>query len=115
MGRAPKHCGYQGCTEIVYPPAKRCADHSSGWKTSPRTESSRRTGTSRWQALRVKVLTRDNHMCMIRGPKCIVVATEVDHVVPTHLGGVDSMANAQSVCKPCHSEKVAREARAARG
>ena len=47
---------------------------------------------------------------MIRGPKCIVVATEVDHVVATHLGGADWMANAQSACKPCHSDKAAHEA-----
>src|SRR6185312_7307278 len=104
----------QGCTVIVYPPAKRCDEHNSGWKTSPRTESSRRTGTGRWQALRVRVLQRDGHLCMIRGPRCTVVATEVDHVVATHLGGDDLMANSQSACKPCHSDKTAREARAAR-
>ena len=113
--RAPKHCGYKGCTVVVNPPAKRCDEHSSGWKTSPRTESSKRTGTSRWQALRVKVLQRDGHMCQVRGPRCLVHATDVDHVIPTHLGGADSIANAQSVCKPCHSDKTAREARAARG
>jgi 5-methylcytosine-specific restriction enzyme A len=113
--RAPKHCGYHGCTVVVYPPASRCDEHSSGWKTSPRTESSKRTGTSRWQSLRVRVLQRDGYQCQICGPKCLVQAGEVDHVIPTHLGGPDTMTNSQAACRPCHDAKTAREAAAARG
>jgi 5-methylcytosine-specific restriction enzyme A len=113
--RAPKHCGYKGCLQIVYPTAKRCDEHNSGWKTSPRTESSRRTGTSRWQALRTRVLQRDNHTCQVRGPRCLGMATEVDHVVPVSRGGADNLSNTRAVCKPCHDALTAAQAREARG
>lgn len=113
MSRAPKHCGINGCTTIV-PAGKRCDTHSSGWKTSPRTASSGRTGTSHWKQQRAKALQRDQHQCQIRGPHCTVVATQVDHVVPVSRGGTDDLTNLQSTCKPCHDHKTAHEARAAR-
>ena len=103
MPRAPKVCSHLNCTSIVYPPARRCAAHTvSGWASSPRTESSRRTGPHKWKVLRARVLQRDDRLCQIRGPRCLVVGEEVDHVIPTHLGGRDSMDNAQCACKPCH-------------
>ncbi|WP_204806303.1 HNH endonuclease [Mycobacterium riyadhense] len=114
MPRAPRHCGYQGCLELVYPPDRRCPDHI-GWKTSPRTASSQRTGKTAWKRLRNQVLQRDGHQCQIKGPGCLVHADQVDHIVPVHLGGTDDPSNAQSCCKPCHDWKTAREARAARG
>lgn len=112
--RAPKHCGIQGCTVIV-PNGKRCDDHSSGWKTSPRSASSGRTNTAHWKQQRAKALQRDNHQCQIRGPRCTVSATQVDHIKSVHLGGTDDLSNLASVCKPCHDTKTAREAQAARG
>lgn len=114
MPRAPKYCGHNGCTVLVTPPTSRCPDHI-GWKTSPRTASAGRTNTSIWKQLRAKALQRDSHQCQIRGPRCTVAATQVDHVRPVHLGGVDALPNLQSVCEHCHKSKTAAEARAARG
>ena len=113
MPRAPHHCGYQGCLTLVTGKG-RCPDHT-GWKTSPRTASSGRTNTTIWKALRAQALDRDNHQCQIRGPRCLDTATQVDHIRPVHLGGTDTLPNLQSTCGPCHDEKTAREARAARG
>lgn len=114
MPRAPKHCGINGCTVLV-PNGKRCPEHQSGWKTSPRTASSGRTNTTIWKALRAKALQRDNYQCQLRGPRCLGAATQADHIKPVHLGGTDTLPNIQSVCGPCHNEKTAREAQAARG
>lgn len=114
MPRAPKQCGHNGCGVIVYPPAKRCTEHT-GWKTSPRTASSKATGTAKWKRTRALALQRDGRQCQIRGPRCAVTATAVDHVVPVHLGGTDDLPNAQSVCAPCHSTKTAQEAGQANG
>jgi 5-methylcytosine-specific restriction protein A len=113
MPRAPKPCGIQGCTTIV-PNGQRCADHSSGWKTSPRTASSARTSTTHWKQQRAKALQRDNHQCVIRGPRCTTHATQVDHIKPVHLGGTDQLPNLASTCPPCHTSKTAQEAAAAR-
>lgn len=113
MPRAPKQCGINGCGTIV-PNGQRCDQHSSGWKTSPRTISSGRTNRTSWKALRAKALQRDEHQCQIRGPRCTVTATQVDHVQPTYRGGADELPNLQSVCAPCHNEKTAREAAQAR-
>jgi 5-methylcytosine-specific restriction protein A len=113
MPRAPKPCGIQGCTTIV-PNGQRCVEHASGWKTSPRTTSSGRTNQTIWKQQRAKALQRDQHQCQIRGPRCLGTATQVDHITPTHLGGTDQLPNLQSVCVPCHNQKTAREAQAAR-
>ncbi|MBI3213167.1 MAG: HNH endonuclease [Mycobacterium sp.] len=113
MPRASKHCGINGCT-VVVPNGKRCAQHSSGWKTSPRTASSGRTSTSTWKSSRVLALQRDGYLCQIRGPRCTVNATQVDHVINVANGGSDDLTNLQSTCKPCHDSKTAQEAQKAR-
>ena len=35
---------------------------------------------------------------------------ETDHIVPLHRGGTNEWTNLQSLCKPCHAAKTAREA-----
>jgi len=59
---------------------------------------------------RLRVLKRDKFLCQ----ECltmgrVVVADEVDHTVPLHLGGCDSDANKRSICKSCHLEKTNKE------
>jgi 5-methylcytosine-specific restriction protein A len=63
---------------------------------------------------RAKTLQRDNHQCVIRGPRCTVTATEVDHVVAVYLGGTDDPGNLQSACHNCHAGRTAAQAQAAR-
>jgi 5-methylcytosine-specific restriction enzyme A len=41
--------------------------------------------------------------------RCGQLATEVDHITPLRLGGTHAADNLQSLCKPCHSSKTARE------
>jgi 5-methylcytosine-specific restriction protein A len=40
---------------------------------------------------------------------CQGIATEVDHKVPLHLGGIDAEPNLQGLCHDCHAVKTAAE------
>lgn len=43
------------------------------------------------------------------------VATEVDHIIPLHQGGLDEWENLQGLCHEHHAAKTAKEMRAHRG
>jgi 5-methylcytosine-specific restriction enzyme A len=79
-----------------------------------RTESSRRTGSRRWRALRLRVLDRDDYLCQLQLLGCTGGADQVDHIIPVHLGGEDDETNAASVCAHCHAAKTGRESATAR-
>lgn len=82
-----------------------CAEEPAGlsnmgrWRKSPLP--------SNWRALRRVVLKRDRGVCQIKGPRCVVRATEVDH-----MGAHDdhSLAMLQAACKVCHASKTGRDA-----
>jgi 5-methylcytosine-specific restriction protein A len=55
------------------------------------------------------VLRRDRWTCQIRGPKCTVFATHVDHVIPRVDGGsVFDPANCRASCARCNIGRVSR-------
>lgn len=67
-----------------------------------------------WRRLREQVLKRDGHLCQsCRSKGELVLANEVDHIVPLAEGGTDSEANLQAICRSCHDAKT--KAEAARG
>ena len=59
------------------------------------------------QRIRDRILLRDEYTCQ----KCgrVTVDLEVDHIVPLHLGGQESDANRQCLCRTCHDIKSAVE------
>lgn len=62
------------------------------------------------QRNRERVLRRDGYICVnCKAGGMIVMADEVDHIVPLAAGGSDTDENKQSLCKLCHVEKTARE------
>lgn len=65
-----------------------------------------------WQTIRRRILRRDNGACQIAGPRCIAVATDVDHITP---GDNHRPGNLQAACKPCHADKSSAEGVQARG
>ncbi|SKL75201.1 Bacteriophage protein [Mycobacteroides abscessus subsp. massiliense] len=114
MPRAPKICANASCIALVVPPLRYCPEHkTSGWARSPRTASADRTNTRAWKMQRVRCLQRDGHQCQIRGPRCTVIATEVDHVTAVAFGGSDDLGNLQAACHNCHATKSGREGRSA--
>lgn len=66
-----------------------------------------------WEVTARRIKARDP-ICRIQGPRCTQVSTEVDHVLPVHLGGTHEDDNLQGVCHNDHAAKTAAEAAAAR-
>lgn len=65
--------------------------------------------TPAWRSVRVAVLDRDSRRCQIHGPRCTVVATDVDHIVAIADGGAPfDPANCRAACKWCNSWLAAK-------
>lgn len=54
------------------------------------------------KAIRLRVLDRDRHRCVICGSKRHVV---VDHIIPRSAGGRNTMQNLQALCSSCNTRK----------
>jgi 5-methylcytosine-specific restriction protein A len=108
--RGPKACSDIGCTILVHDGGSRCPEHRKVW-ASPRTASSRRTGTRQFNAtIRPRVLERDGGLCRVMGPGCARLASQVHHVKEVSAGGSDDLDNLISVCEPCHKHITAASA-----
>lgn len=65
-----------------------------------------------WRKVRAEVLERDGWICQIRGPKCRVAATQVDHIVSWRAGGaLYDPANLRAACQPCNGGRTFRQAK----
>ena len=58
-----------------------------------------------WERRREMIFMRDNSLCTISGPRCMVAATEVDHIVPREEGGGHELHNLRAVCQECHKDR----------
>ena len=69
------------------------ANHSdAGWRDDAFTRE-----------IRARILFRDK-TCQIGGPRCTIVATETDHIVPIALGGAaHDERNLRGACRTCNS------------
>lgn len=56
--------------------------------------------------LRFEILRRDKHTCFYCGRKAPDVELQVDHVIPTALGGTDEPTNLVAACTDCNSGKT---------
>ncbi|MFE9432392.1 HNH endonuclease [Streptomyces sp. NPDC006640] len=56
--------------------------------------------------LRYEILRRDNHACRYCGATAPQAKLNVDHVLPTSLGGGDEPSNLVTACSPCNSGKT---------
>lgn len=56
--------------------------------------------------LRYEILRRDNHACRYCGATAPGVKLNVDHVIPTSLGGSDKPDNLVTACADCNSGKT---------
>ena len=80
----------------------RCEEHPRQPHRSP---SSRVTGSSKWRAIRRRILERDGGLCQIRGPECEVAATQVDHILEVSKGGTDKYTNLRAACARCNQAR----------
>jgi hypothetical protein len=62
-----------------------------------------------WQALRMKVMMRDEHLCQLKYPECTGQAQDVDHKDDNWEN--NSLGNLQAVCKACHNRKSGEHGR----
>lgn len=105
-------------------PGKTQSDHgycdmhshlASGWNRPGRGTAEQRGYGWTWRKLANAVLKRDRYLCQCENCKGRrLPATEVDHVIPKHLGGTDDPGNLAAINEACHKEKTQREAKAAR-
>lgn len=56
--------------------------------------------------LRYEILRRDNHACRYCGATAPQVKLNVDHVIPTSLGGSDAPTNLVTACADCNGGKT---------
>ena len=63
---------------------------------------------TRWRRFRAQLMTKwrrhGRTQCEIRGPKCTVEMTQVDHIAPLSRGGAKyDEANCRPSCEPCNA------------
>jgi len=110
-----KICGKHGIyNAIESPQCPKCKKVSNKtYDNTMRAKDRTKIYNSRqWKNIRVKALVRDEFMCvMCRANGIDTKAEEVDHIL--ELQDRQDLAfdldNLQSLCKPCHSKKTAKE------
>lgn len=63
-------------------------------------------GSTRWQRFRLGILDRDKWTCVIGDIECTVKATQVDHIIPLHMGGEQyDPLNCRASCQSCNNKR----------
>jgi len=107
-------CTYPGCNIVVEGRKHRCPKHrapSNQTHDARRGSASSRGYDSRWSRIRAVHLAIEPLCRACKAKGFIVVATQVDHMVPLASGGTHAEDNLQSLCASCHSIKTGRERR----
>jgi len=107
-----KLCAVPGCPRLVPSGQTYCAEHER--QRQKRIDSKRESANARgygnsWRRLRRLVLNAEPLCRECKRNGRIMLATEVDHIVPRANGGTNDFDNLQPLCKSCHSRKTARE------
>lgn len=56
-------------------------------------------------------MLRENPLCeQCASAGRVTAATQLDHLIPLHLGGADEESNLQRLCDDCHDAKTRQEA-----
>ena len=107
MPRANRLCSKPGC--LAKPISKgRCQEHLFERYAKPWDRKTPYGGTVT-PSLKTRVLNEESLCRTCKRNQ----ATEVDHIIPRHLGGTDERENLQGLCCSCHSSKTSAEGHAA--
>lgn len=121
MAARPKSiCRKPACGALIDAPGycEKHAKQATGWVRSHGDKTSAQRGYGyEWQKRRERILARDFGLCQIKGPRCRVIATEVDHKVSKAAARqlrwteaqIEDDSNLQSACQTCHKEKTSTE------
>jgi 5-methylcytosine-specific restriction endonuclease McrA len=63
--------------------------------------SQRKSNSTQWKKLRLRILSRDGRECYW----CGMDATTVDHIIPVAKGGSDDPENLVAACRRCNFSK----------
>ena len=108
--RPARPCSSRGCPALTH--ERFCPEHQAEHDRlfdGDRGNSNDRGYGAVWRRLRAAQLLREPLCKHCEDEGLVAPATEVDHVIPKAQGGVDEETNLQSLCKPHHSAKTARE------
>jgi len=111
--RARVPCRHSGCAALLAEPGY-CEKHLQQVRQQTderRGSASSRGYNSRWRKARATWLSRHPLCAECERQRRVAPATVVDHITP-HRGDQDlfwDTKNWQSLCKPCHDKKTARE------
>lgn len=117
----PRPCRHSGCGQLVRDGSGYCPAHQADKKAGRfadhrRGSSSERGYGATWQKMRIRVMQRDSGLCQsCLAAGRVIVATEVDHIIPKFEGGTDADDNLQAICVACHKAKTAAESLRAKG
>lgn len=103
MPRAQQHCSFPGCLKKISSNG-RCSKHphvryTEAW--SRNTDYGDRVP----DPVKRTALRNANYTCQ----RCGGIGTDVDHIVPKHIGGLNGLNNLQVLCKICHGKKSSAE------
>jgi 5-methylcytosine-specific restriction protein A len=81
------------------------------WHHSKESAAERGYGHA-WRKVREHVMRRDCGLCQCT--ECtqlgrLLIATEIDHIVPKAKGGTDDLDNLQAISAECHQRKTLAE------
>lgn len=105
--RARHGCKYPGCPNLVDGGGAYCSQHRGEGDRERGSAASRGYGAT-WKRYRKMYLAR-HPLCTDpyeRHVGRVVLATDVDHIVPLRAGGGNQESNLQSLCHECHTYKT---------
>lgn len=106
--RPPRIC--PRCRALATDMSAHVQEAHGGYQSTPRPSAARRGYDKTWRRIRAAKLARD--------PWCedpyrlhdgLVLAREVDHIIPRARGGTNEDENLQSLCRTCHQRKTNTE------
>ena len=109
--KALRPCAEPGCAELVE--GRYCTAHRSQYhrvRDARRGSSGERGYGAQWRKIRLRVLSSKpvcvDPFAFHADDSVVVLADEVDHIIPKAAGGTDDDSNLQPLCQTCHDYKT---------